>query len=289
MSPRTPLRWLLASAILASQALATPLVIGHRGTGSTADSNPYPENSLSSIRAAFEEGAGLVEIDVQLAAGGVPVLWHDKYVEVDGEKYRPEELHPDEYPVLQGGGGVVDEVPTFRDALRLALQLAPHPRAIDVEIKISWDEQRAPLVAAVSDVIREELAGRRVMISSFDEEALAAFEQELPGVETGLLGVWKGGTLRAAKKLVAAGSPVEWVIPSKWAPWSLGEDADVGPALAKYIRQAHAAGFRVGVWTVNSADDIADHVADGYDGIITDEPNVGREVIPGQGLLPFAD
>ncbi len=48
------------------------LVIAHRGQWREA-----PENSLASIEAAIEDGAEIIEIDVQLTRDGVPVLMHD--------------------------------------------------------------------------------------------------------------------------------------------------------------------------------------------------------------------
>ncbi len=49
-----------------------PALIAHRGYALR-----YPENTLESIEAAIEAGAGYVEFDVQLTKDGVPVLMHD--------------------------------------------------------------------------------------------------------------------------------------------------------------------------------------------------------------------
>ncbi len=49
-----------------------PELIAHRGYALR-----YPENTLSSLRAAIEAGARYLEFDVQLTADGVPVLLHD--------------------------------------------------------------------------------------------------------------------------------------------------------------------------------------------------------------------
>ncbi len=48
------------------------LAIAHRGA-----STDHPENTLDSIRAAFELGADAVEVDVRLSRDGVPVIFHD--------------------------------------------------------------------------------------------------------------------------------------------------------------------------------------------------------------------
>lgn len=48
-------------------------LIAHRGYASR-----YPENSLAAINGAINAGAGYIEMDVQLSADGVPVLFHDR-------------------------------------------------------------------------------------------------------------------------------------------------------------------------------------------------------------------
>jgi glycerophosphoryl diester phosphodiesterase len=49
-----------------------PEIIAHRGYSARA-----PENTLSALEAALQAGADAVELDVQTAACGTPVLFHD--------------------------------------------------------------------------------------------------------------------------------------------------------------------------------------------------------------------
>src|SRR2546427_726744 len=53
-----------------------PLIIAHRG-----DSAHVPENTLAAFAAALEEGADLVEFDVQLTKDGQVVVIHDATVD----------------------------------------------------------------------------------------------------------------------------------------------------------------------------------------------------------------
>lgn len=55
---------------------AKVLTAAHRGQWRDA-----PENSIPAIDAAFDDGAEIVEIDVQLTSDGVPVLMHDTTVD----------------------------------------------------------------------------------------------------------------------------------------------------------------------------------------------------------------
>lgn len=50
-----------------------PIFIAHRGYASA-----YPENTLIAIEAAEQAGAEYVEVDIQLSADHVPVLYHDR-------------------------------------------------------------------------------------------------------------------------------------------------------------------------------------------------------------------
>ncbi len=49
-----------------------PVLVGHRGYAAH-----YPENSLEGIEAALSVGAQFIEVDIQVSADGVPVLFHD--------------------------------------------------------------------------------------------------------------------------------------------------------------------------------------------------------------------
>lgn len=68
----TPTREETAFARAVSPANPHVLVIAHRGDWSGA-----PENSLAAVRGAVALGLDMVEIDVRLAADGVPVVIHD--------------------------------------------------------------------------------------------------------------------------------------------------------------------------------------------------------------------
>lgn len=48
------------------------LIIGHRGASSLA-----PENSMEAMRAGFEAGADMLELDVRLTKDNIPVVIHD--------------------------------------------------------------------------------------------------------------------------------------------------------------------------------------------------------------------
>ncbi len=52
--------------------ISRPILVGHRGYAAH-----YPENTLVGIEAALNAGAQFIEVDIQVSADGVPVLFHD--------------------------------------------------------------------------------------------------------------------------------------------------------------------------------------------------------------------
>ena len=50
-------------------------IIGHRGFSLIA-----PENTLVALNAALEQGANSLEFDVQVSADGIPVMFHDEFL-----------------------------------------------------------------------------------------------------------------------------------------------------------------------------------------------------------------
>ncbi|MFD5631988.1 glycerophosphodiester phosphodiesterase family protein [Streptomyces sp. NPDC127072] len=100
------------------------LTVAHRGQWRDA-----PENSLASFRAAFDDGAEIIETDIQLTEDGVPVLMHDTTVDrttngtgaVSGMTFAQiRQLRLREG--LGGGQAALTDaqVPTLDEAMRLA-------------------------------------------------------------------------------------------------------------------------------------------------------------------------
>lgn len=256
----------LASRVAA--AATDAVLVGHRGTGSDHSTNPYPENSLPSIRKAFEEGADMVEVDVQLDRFGVPILWHDGWVSLGEARVRPGDLAREEFPVLEGPTGIRAEVPSLEQALDLAVEVAPHRLTLDLELKLHDDASAALLVTRVVDLLVRKRLAHRVAVTSFSTEALEWTARILPEVPLGLLTLTYGGALSGARDLREAGVELTWVLPFRFFLRSQDDRLD-------FAARARAGGWIPGAWTVNGWGKLRDFARDGIVFLLTDDPDDG--------------
>lgn len=135
--------------------MRTVTAVAHRG-------DPYRvrENTLPSLRSAFERGADAVEIDVRLSRDGVPVLLHDASLKRLWELDRPlSVLSAHEVRGLFEGS-----VPTLEDALA-----ATEGHRIMVDLPGATPEAVRAVVGAVADCGASErvyyCAGARTMLA----------------------------------------------------------------------------------------------------------------------------
>ena len=221
------------------------LVIGHRGASAA-----HPENTLAAFRGAIDQGADGVELDVRRTADGALALCHDE--------------------VLADGRAVVDlqqaELPPGVPILAQALDVCRPLAVVNVEIK-NWPadgdfdpgEQLAADVVALLDA-RDELAGGRILVSSFHQPTIDRVRDLAPALPTGwLLGV--AGDLRPLVDRAAAAGHVA-VHPHH----ALVDEALVG--------HAHEAGLAVNTWTCDEPERIRWLADLGVDAVITNTPDV---------------
>ncbi|WP_246108854.1 glycerophosphodiester phosphodiesterase [Streptomyces sedi] len=220
------------------------LTVGHRGLMGVE-----PENTLRSFRRARREGLDAVELDLHLSRDGTLVVMHDARVDrtTDG-RGAIAELSLGELRRLDAGLG--ERVPTVREVVT---EIGGH---LQLEIKdVAAARELAALVAACD-------LGGRVTVISFHDTALAAFAEELPGVPRGL--VTGTSTATAPERAAALGCglvscELAWLTP-------------------EVVERCRAAGLEVLGWTVNTDRELARARQLGLDGVVTDRPEIVREV-----------
>lgn len=165
-----------------------PFVWAHRGASALA-----PENSIAAFLLAAELGAAGVELDVQLTRDGIPVVLHDPYLWVDGDRLvlrrssgasgrlRRVPLADLDWAEIAGvpvrhRDGQQETIPRFEEVL----EAIPVKLWVDAELKAGWHDDPRLVDAAISCIARRP---ERVLVSSFDHIVLkqvAASAPEIP-------------------------------------------------------------------------------------------------------------
>ena len=230
-----------------------PRWIAHRGAGKLA-----PENTLAAFRLGARHGYRMFECDVKLSADGVPFLLHDATLERTTNGHGPagaqawavlSELDAGSWHSLRYAG---ERPPSLQAIARYCLDNAYF---LNIEIKPSPGVE-ALTGSVVADAAAQWWSGAAVppLLTSFQPAALQAAQAAQPQLPRGLLldSLWTGW-LEAALQLQCR------AVVCKQTLWD-----------ASTVRQAQDAGLKTLSYTVNEAAAVAQLMALGVDGLITD-------------------
>jgi len=228
-------------------AARRPLAFAHRGGAALA-----PENTIEAFDNGLALGADGLELDVHLSRDGVVVVHHDRTLDRTTTLRGP--IAARTSAELTGAN-----VPTLENVLR---------RYRDVRVIIELKVNHPDLARAVVDVVDRCHALDRVCAGSFGRRVLRAVRRLWPSMATS-----------------AAREEVRWAlyrsrcrIPLRRAAWEgyqipewAGSTHVVTP---RFVRDAHAAGMAVQVWTVDAEADARRLLEWGVDALITDRPDL---------------
>jgi glycerophosphoryl diester phosphodiesterase len=239
--------------------LPPPLAFAHRGGAAH-----YPENSWRAFEHAVSLGYSYLETDVHATADGVLVAFHDRTLDrVTDRAGRISGLPHREVAAARIGG--TDPIPLLEDLL------GSWPQA-----RFNIDVKDEPAVRPLVEVLRRTAAWDRVCVTSFSAGRLRAVRRALPRpvcMATSPVGV---GALRVAVPRRVLG-PALRRLSVRCA------QIPVSVATPSFLRRAHAAGLQVHVWTVNDRDVMAEVLDLGFDGIMTDETEMLRDLLAARG------
>jgi glycerophosphoryl diester phosphodiesterase len=230
-----------------------PAVIAHRGA-----SRAHPENTLAAFAGAASLGAGWVEFDVRRTADGALIIHHDAALP-DG-RVLIETVRADLPP----------SVPTLVETLELCagrglsvnVEIKSDPREPDFDDGYAVAELVAPLLAA-DPAFTNGTAGH--LVTSFDHRCLDRVREVAPSLRTGQLAFDITDVERLMQRAVAAGH----VAVNPWDPF----------VDERFMALAREAGLEVYPWTVDDPERLRALIALGVDGIITNVPDVLRDVL----------
>ncbi|MEW6585033.1 MAG: glycerophosphodiester phosphodiesterase [Nitrospirota bacterium] len=215
------------------------LKVGHRGARAYET-----ENTLESYEKAIKLGVNAVELDVRQSGDGRLVVSHDDSLKrIFGSDIRIQDATLDELKQLSGG-----RVPSLEEALRF---IDKKVDKILVELKEGGYEKK------VLDVVRKLRLQGRVIVVSFNEQALLKVREEDGKIETGLVYAKHKKPIDAALKLNA-----KYLLPLYRFTHT------------RNVEDAHKKNLKVVVWTINTAKEAQEYIAKGVDGIATDRPDI---------------
>jgi len=240
------------------------VVIAHRGAAGYA-----PENTLASVALALEQGADIVEIDVQESADGEVMVIHDSdLMKVGGVSLKVWEGTFDEIRQVDVGSWFGPEftgqhVPTLEEVLLMCRDKA----MVDIELKYYGHNQL--LEERVATIVDETGMGDQVVAMSLKSEIAEKMKRLRPNWDVGLL------TAKAVGDLTT--TVLDFLA------------VHVGIATSGFIRRAHEAGKDVYVWTVNDRLNMSRMMSRGVDGVITDHPGLAKQVLAERAEMSTAE
>lgn len=282
-----------------------------------------PENTLPAFANALSMGVNTLELDVGVTADGEVVVSHERHLNPDitrdasgayiappGTPFvklrlaeirtydvgqiRPDSSYAKQFPDQRAVPGT--RIPTLGELFALVRKSGNTRVRFNIETKIDPDHPDETLdpqafVTKLLGLIEAEGFSDRVMIQSFDWRTLLLVQQQAPRIPTVYLTLQRGSAPTIARdkatNWTAGFSPADHggSLPRTikaaggaiWSPYF----GDVTTAL---VTEAHAAGLRVVVWTVSKREDMTRMIEMGVDGIISDRPNLLREVAGEKGI-----
>lgn len=243
-------------------SLPRPVVIAHRGASAHA-----PENTLSAFKLAIDQGADVIEFDVQLSSDKSVVVYHDHSLErtTDGAGY-VKDKNLDYLKSLNAGkayGSAYDDekIPTLDEVF----QLVGKESFYNIELKNSltpFDD----LPSLVLQQIKNHNFLDRVLISSFNPIALFKLIKQNPNARIGLL-LYHPLTVELSSRLS--------IVPFKYQTVHI----NFSSLRINAIKAFQDKGNLVFSYTLNHPGDMRSALTYGIDGFFTDDPALARRTL----------
>jgi glycerophosphoryl diester phosphodiesterase len=232
----------------------SPQITAHRGSSHAA-----PENTLSALRQAIEDGADYAEIDVQTTADGAVILHHDAdFMRVAADPRKVEELALGEVQTLDVGRWFSEEFSGERVAtLQEAIAVCRGRLRLNIELK--YNRTDPELAGRVGEILRREGFTDQCIVMSLNWGPLQEFRAQFPEVPIGHI------VFRSLGRLA-----------------SVNTDAvsmNAGQMSAGLVRSIQRRAVRVHVWTVNDVRLALQMIELEVDNLITDRPGDMRRLL----------
>lgn len=228
-------------------------ILGHRGA-----SGSKPENTLEAFRAAAEQGADGIELDVQRCATGELVVCHDERLErLAGV---PLDVRRTPWTLLKSldVGSSLGFAEARMPLLAEVFEALPAQMLVNIELKCDTLDDGG-LSAEVARWVSGEGLSDRVVLSSFNPVCLIRAAAVSPGLRRGFLldpdrpFFWQGWMATPLLSTYSVHPYFKMCTPTRVEAWK-------------------RLGFRIFTWTVNAPEEARRLWEMGVDACITDRP-----------------
>lgn len=251
------------------------MVIAHQGGDGL-----WPSNTLFAFEHAAELGVDVLEMDIHMTKDGALVVSHDETVDrlTDGEGLIKEKSLAEvqsydaaydwsplddgaEYPYR--GQGIV--IPTLESVFE---------RFPDYRMNIEIKQAEPSISQPFCELIRKHGMEDRVLVASFNDEALVEFRETCPEVAT-------SGSRGQIKPFVYLHLAfLGRLYPPNFSAVQVPiENSGITILKSRFVKVAHARGLWVDAWTIDDPAEMRMLIEIGVDGIITDRPDLLMEVL----------
>ena len=238
------------------QLQAQTQIIAHRGFWKTDGS---AQNSLTALKKANEIKAYGSELDIWLSSDGIPVVFHDGSLTLNGEKLIIQDTPASVLTQFKLSNG--ENLPTFEEYLDTFENC--HDTKLIIEFKSHKTKyQEDELTEKVLKMIRDRKLQNRVEYISFSLNFVVKTIQLDPLAHVYFL----SGNLSPnyIKQIGAAG---------------IDYNVKVIKDNPQWVKECHDLGLKVNVWTVNTPEDIQQMIDLKVDFITTDVPLLVGEML----------
>ena len=237
------------------------IAIAHRGGAGS-----WPENSMRAFQGAVDLGYQYIETDAHVTRDGVLLAFHDDVLDrVTDHVGRIIDIDYEQLKAARIEG--VEPIPLLEEVL------ASWPN-----VKFNIDPKHDAVVEPMCRLLKRMNAASRVCVGSFSGARLNRVRQFFSGNICTSMGPSEVVRLRLATCRVPVGGFSAAC--AQVAQRHYGIPAS-SPAM---IRAAHKRGIQLHVWTIDDEAEMEKLIDYGVDGLITDRPEVLKQVLQRRGL-----
>jgi glycerophosphoryl diester phosphodiesterase len=229
-------------------------IFGHRGASGYA-----PQNTISSLRLALDQGSDGIELDVQLTKDNEVVVCHDWTIDkVSNGKgkisdFTLSEIKKNDFGSYFSKEFKEERIPTLSEVL----EFLPKDIVLNIELKIN-DKNKDNLVEKVAKLLLRYERVENTIVSSFTHSSLKKIKMLIPEIKIALL--YKKCLLNIEREIFDFGIDIYSI------------HINVECANENIIKELHKNKKIVYVWTSNDMETTKKLFDMGVDGVMTDFP-----------------